>query len=92
MHNQNQGERVMSEIDKRNRLSEEPFTYQITKKGMVLIHYGGKQIKIVKDKEAERLIARINEVKGNMTEVQLLLAKITGNFKRGNEKLGKNKN
>ncbi len=82
---------VMSEIDKRNRLSEEPFTYQITKKGTVVIQYEGKQIKIVKEKEAERLIARIKEAEDNVTAVQLLLAKITGNFKRGNEKVGKNK-
>ncbi|MFE3574806.1 hypothetical protein [Lysinibacillus sp. NPDC059133] len=81
----------MSEIDKRNRLSEEPFAYQITKKGTVVIDYEGKQIKIVKDREAERLIVRIKEVEDNQTAVQLLLAKITGNFKRGNEKLGKNK-
>ncbi|MEI3604821.1 hypothetical protein SPD48_03880 [Pseudogracilibacillus sp. SE30717A] len=81
----------MSEIDKRNRLSEEPFAYQITKNGTVIIFYRGKQIKIVKDKEAERLIARIRAVEDNVTEVQLLLAKITGNFKRGNEKFGKNK-
>lgn len=81
----------MSEIDKQNRLSKEPFAYQITKKGTVIIYYGGKQIKIVKDREAERLIARIKEVEDNVTAVQLLLAKITGNFKRGNEKLGKNK-
>ncbi|MBM7618748.1 hypothetical protein JOC95_000590 [Bacillus tianshenii] len=81
----------MSDIDKRNRLSEEPFSYQITKKGTVLIQYEGKQIKIVKEKEAERLIARIQEVERNTPEVQLLLAKITGNFKRGNERLGKNK-
>jgi len=81
----------VSEIDKRNRLSEEPFAYQITKKGTVVIDYEGKQIKIVKDREAERLIARIKEVEDNQTAVQLLLAKITGNFKRGNEKLGKNK-
>ncbi|WP_369901916.1 hypothetical protein [Bacillus manliponensis] len=81
----------MSEIDKRNRLSKKPFAYQITKKGTVVIHYGGKQIKIVKDREAERLIARIQEVEDNIIEVQLLLAKITGNFKRGNEKFGKNK-
>ncbi|MGE8034074.1 hypothetical protein [Lysinibacillus sp. NPDC093692] len=81
----------MSEIDKRNRLSEEPFAYQITKKGTVVIAYEGKQIKIVKDREAERLIARIKEVEDNLTAVQLLLAKITGNFKRGNEKIGKNK-
>jgi len=81
----------VSEIDKRNRLSEEPFAYQITKKGTVVIDYGGKQIKIVKDREAERLIARIKAVEDNQTAVQLLLAKITGNFKRGNEKIGKNK-
>ncbi|MGE7768574.1 hypothetical protein [Peribacillus sp. NPDC096540] len=81
----------MSEIDKRNRLSEEPFAYQITKKGTVVIYYGGKQIKIVKDRDAERLIARIKEVEDNIIEIQLLLAKITGNFKRGNEKFGKNK-
>ena len=81
----------MSEIDKRNRLSEEPFAYQITKNGTVAINYKGKQIKIVKDKDAERLIARIKAVEDNITEVQLLLAKITGNFKRGNEKFGKNK-
>ncbi|SFC29689.1 hypothetical protein SAMN04488168_103156 [Bacillus sp. 491mf] len=81
----------MSEIDKQNRLSKEPFAYQITKKGTVIIYYGGKQIKIVKDREAERLIAKIKEGDDNITAVQLLLAKITGNFKRGNEKLGKNK-
>ncbi|MEQ6353361.1 hypothetical protein ABNX05_01885 [Lysinibacillus sp. M3] len=81
----------MSEIDKRNRLSEEPFAYQITKKGTVVIEYEGKQIKIVKDREGERLIAKIKEVADNQTAVQLLLAKITGNFKRGNEKIGKNK-
>ena len=81
----------MSEIDKQNRLSEEPFSYQTTKKGTVVIYYKGKQIKMIKNREAERLIAKIEEVKGNITEVQLLLAKITGNFKRGNEKINKRK-
>ncbi|MEH6979934.1 MULTISPECIES: hypothetical protein [Bacillus] len=81
----------MSEVNKQNRLSKEPFAYQITKKGTIVIYYGGKQIKIVKDREAGRLIARIKEGGDNITEVQLLVAKITGNFKRGNEKFGKNK-
>jgi len=81
----------VSEIDKRNRLGEEPFAYQITKNGTVVINYKGKQIKVVKEKEAERLIKRIKTVEDNIIEVQLLLAKITGNFKHGNEKLGKNK-
>ncbi|MGE7694642.1 hypothetical protein ACQKNC_11050 [Lysinibacillus sp. NPDC094177] len=81
----------MSKIDKRNRLNEEPFDYQITKKGTVVIYYEDKQIKIIEDKEAESLISRIKEVEDNITALQLLLAKITGNFKRGNEKIGKNK-
>ena len=81
----------MSEIDKRNRLGEEPFAYKIMKSGTVAINYRGKQIKVVKDKEAERLIKRIKAVENNILEVQLLLAKITGNFKHGNEKLSKNK-
>lgn len=37
------------------------------------------------------LITRIKKVEDNITEVQLLLAKTTGNFKRGNERFGKNK-
>lgn len=81
----------MSEIDKRNRFSEEPFAYQIMKKGTVVIDYEGKQVKIVKDREAECHIAKIKEVEDNKIAVQLLLAKITGNFKRGKEKIGKNK-
>lgn len=90
MNERNRGG-VVSEIDKRNRLNEEPFTYQITKKGTIVIYYEGKQIKIVKENEAERLLAKIHKVKGQTKEIQLLLAKITGNFKRGNEKSGKNK-
>ncbi|ACA40076.1 hypothetical protein J2D69_10200 [Lysinibacillus sphaericus] len=81
----------MSGIDKRNRLSEEPFTYEITKNGNVAIYYEGKQIKVVKENEAERLLAKIHEAEQQTIEVQLLLAKMTGNFKRGNEKLGKQK-
>ncbi|MDR4887987.1 hypothetical protein RGU12_10550 [Fredinandcohnia sp. QZ13] len=82
----------MSEIDKRNRLTEEPFTYQITKKGMVMIYFEGKQIKMVNGRDAERLITKIKEVEDDKIKIQVLLAKITGNFKRGNEKLGKNNN
>lgn len=69
--------------------SEPAFVYQITKKGPVVIKYEGKQIKIVKDRETERLIAKIKVVEDNQTAVQLLFAKITGNFKRGNEKIEK---
>jgi hypothetical protein len=82
---------VVSNIDKRNKLGEEPFTYQTTKKGTVEIYYKGKQIKIVKGREAERLLAKIQGVEDNIKESQLLLAKTTGKFKHGNEKDSKKK-
>jgi len=46
---------------------------------------------VVKEKEAEHLLAKIHEAEQQTIEVQLLLAKMTGNFKRGNEKFGKRK-
>ncbi|MGE7877691.1 hypothetical protein [Peribacillus muralis] len=81
----------MGELDKRNKLMEEPFTYIVTKKEIIIIHFHNNQIKVVKDKEAERLIKKIKDVENNILEVQILLAKITGNFKHGNEKLNKKK-
>ena len=39
---------------------------------------------LTNDKKTERLIARIKAVENNILEAQLLLAKITVNFKREN--------
>ncbi|UJF27132.1 hypothetical protein [Planococcus sp. 107-1] len=74
--------------DKRNRLGENPFTYTISKNQTVFISYEGKQIKIAKGKEAEKLIGKIQQAETDK-DVQLVLAKATGNFKHGNEKMGK---
>ncbi|RZT23501.1 hypothetical protein [Fictibacillus sp. BK138] len=75
----------MGNIDKRKRLEEEVFTYRITKNNMVFIEYHGKQVTTLKGKEAERIIKKIEQASTDH-EVQLILAKVTGNFKRGNEK------
>lgn len=75
----------MTGIDKRNRLDEEVFNYRISKNQTVFITYKGKEIKIVKGKDAGKLIAQIQQAK-NEKEIQLALAKITGNFKHGNER------
>lgn len=74
--------------DKRNHLGENPFTYSISKNQTVFISYEGKQIKIAKGKEAEKLIGKIQQAETDK-DVQLVLAKATGNFKHGNEKMGK---
>jgi hypothetical protein len=75
----------LGNIDKRKRLVEEVFTYRITKNNMVFIDYNGKHVTTLKGKEAEKIIKRIEQAATDH-EVQLILAKVTGNFKRGNEK------
>lgn len=75
----------MDGIDKRNRLEENPFSYKISKDNTVFIEFHGKRVKILKGKEGEKFLKRI-ELAGNDKEVQLILAKITVNFKRGNER------
>lgn len=79
----------MSGIDKKGRLAEDPFTYQLAKNGSLLISHEGKMVVAVKGKDAERLSAKLTSAAGDSQQVQLLLAKATGNFKRGNEKTGK---
>ncbi|MDM5317092.1 hypothetical protein QUF49_13880 [Fictibacillus sp. b24] len=75
----------MGNTDKRKRLDEEVFTYRITKNNTVFIEYQGKQVMVLKGKEAEKIINRIDQA-STEKDVQLILAKVTGNFKRGNEK------
>ncbi|RDI45447.1 hypothetical protein [Falsibacillus pallidus] len=75
----------MDNIDKRNRLAENVFDYRITKENYVFISWEGKWIKTLKGQEAEKTVNKIHAAATDL-EVQLILAKATGNFKRGNEK------
>lgn len=77
----------MDIIDKRNRLEEEIFSYRVSKANKVFIFWYGKQVMILKGKESEKFLAKV--AKANTIEAQLIMAKITGNFKRGNEKINK---
>ncbi|EJR96567.1 hypothetical protein [Bacillus cereus] len=75
----------MKNTDKRNRLDDKMFHYRITKNNMLLIEYYGKQIMVLKGNDAEKFLNKINHA-NNDKEKQLIMAKITGNFKRGNER------
>ncbi|WP_188456315.1 hypothetical protein [Virgibacillus oceani] len=75
-------------IDKRNRLDGDLFRYSVTKNNTIFIDYEGKQVKVLKGKQAEKLLTKIDQA-ADEKAVQLLLAKVTGNFKRGNERNGK---
>ncbi len=74
----------MGKIDKRDKLQESPFSYQVTKSNKMLIFYEGRQIKTLNEKQTNKLLPKVQNKKE--FDVQLALAKITGNFKRGNEK------
>lgn len=81
----NEGRNIkLSEVDKRNKLDEEPFSYNISKDNKVFIYWHGKQITILKGKESDKFLARIKNA--DLKEAQLIMAKVTGNFKHGNER------
>ena len=74
----------MSKIDKRNVLDDEPFTYHIGKENKVFIQWQGKQVKILRGKDVQKFLTKIVDL--GSKEAQLVMAKATGNFKRGNER------
>jgi len=65
-------------------LQEDPFDYQITRDEKVLVFRDNRQIMMVAGKQAQQLIRKLDS--GNDMEIQLALAKVTGNYKRGNER------
>ena len=77
----------MAEVDKRNILDDEVFTYRVNKDNKVFISWRGKQVTILKGKQAEKFIQKVANL--NHKEEQLFMARATGNFKRGNERAGK---
>jgi hypothetical protein len=73
----------MKKIDKRGRLQEQPFTFRETTDGKVFIYWHGRQVMILKDGHAERFLRGLTD-----ENAQLRMARVTGNFKRGNERRG----
>ncbi len=74
----------MGEADKRNKLDESPFAFEVSKDKNVFIFWRGKRVTILKEKVSDRFLERIRNT--DQKEAQLIMAKVTGNFKRGNEK------
>ena len=71
-------------IDKRNQLILNPFTYKVTKENKILIYRNSKLIKVISDKSNTDFLKLIAAKKDEQT-IQLALAKLTGNYKHGNE-------
>ncbi len=75
---------MSDEIDKRGVLQDDIFAYQVMKDGRVFVTWHGKHVKTLAGKDAAKFLARIDGLTG--VDAQLVMAKVTGNFKRGNER------
>jgi hypothetical protein len=73
--------------DQRDIFDEDVFSYSERKDGTVVISWHGKPVMTLKATQAQKFLRRVEG--GDRREAQLAMAKITGNFKRGNERQGK---
>ena len=74
-------------VDRRNTFAEENFSYRASKDGAVFISHHGKQVTVLRGRSAASALRRLEQLEGDA--LQLELAKLTGNFRRGNERKGK---
>jgi len=65
-------------------LKERPFSYRARKDGGVEIFHRRRPVTTLAGKLAENFVAAVEE--SSSDELQFLMAKATGNFKRGNER------
>ncbi|QEO13378.1 hypothetical protein FLP10_02320 [Agromyces intestinalis] len=70
--------------DARERLVTDPFDYRVTKQGAVIVSRGGRAVMTVGGRDAARLVAALQ--RADEAQSQLLLARASGNYRRGNER------
>lgn len=64
-------------------LDTDPFDYRIAKSGEVFVSRGGRVVVTVRGQQARKLVAALGS---DEDHDQQLLARVTGNYKRGNER------
>lgn len=60
------------------------FAWRATGDGGVLVYWHGRLVKVLKGAAGTRFLARIEGLDSG--DAQLEMARVTGNFKRGNER------
>jgi hypothetical protein len=70
-------------VDRRGMLADEPFDVQVTR-DKVFVRFRGRLVRTLTGADADEL--RAATAAGDPAQVQLLIARKTGNFKRGNER------
>jgi hypothetical protein len=61
---------------------DEVFDYQVTKDGKVLIYWNNRLVTTLANQKAQKFL---NQIRQDGSDEQLIMARFTGNFKRGNE-------
>ena len=69
---------------RRTSVEDGAFDYAPRMDGTVSISYYGRPVTTLRGKQAARFANRVDGLAGR--EAQLLMARVTGNFKRGNER------
>jgi hypothetical protein len=67
-------------------LEEDPFSWRVTKDGQLLVGRGNRTITTIRGSAAAKLLGKLD--RATEEEAQHLLARATGNYKRGNERHG----
>ena len=67
-------------------LEDNPFDWQLTKAGKLIIFRGGRQVMIVSEKKTKAIIAKLGI---NPESDQHILARVTGQYRYGNERTAK---
>jgi hypothetical protein len=70
--------------DERSRLTADPFDYRVTKQGGVIVSRGGRAVMTVGGRSAAQLVAALQLA--DDSQAQQLLARASGNYRRGNER------
>ncbi|GAK56763.1 hypothetical protein U27_03727 [Candidatus Vecturithrix granuli] len=70
--------------DGSNQLQRTIFSYRTHKNGNVVIYWNALQSAILRGRSAEKFLVKVECAQEQ--EAQLLMAKVTGDFKRGNER------
>ena len=57
------------------------FSYKVRKSGEVIISHPGQEVTVLRGRQAAKFLSRLDDAND-----QPLMARVTGNFKRGNER------
>lgn len=77
----------MSGVETPDPLASMPFSYMTRSDGTIVISYRTAPVTILRGRSAERFTTRMADA--DAFAAQQLMARATGNFKRGNERDGK---